>query len=76
MGIFALLFMLLPSYTLFLEIPTGILAIRFGRRAMSKCTRKTKLALAGQLLGWMVLTSLALEILLAVTLIVIGMFYY
>lgn len=75
MGISAVLFMLFPSYTLILEIPPGVLAIHYGRQAMKKKTGKKNKAFFGQVLGLIVLVSLAIEILLAVLVIIARQFW-
>jgi threonine/homoserine/homoserine lactone efflux protein len=71
MGIAAMLFMMFPSYTLLLEIPPGILAIRFSKKAIKNGTGKKLTAVSGKVLGFIVLTSLAAEILLAIILLII-----
>jgi hypothetical protein len=75
MGISAFLFMLFPSYTLILEIPSGVLAIHYGRRSMKKKTGKKIKAFFGQVLGLIVLISLAIEIFLAVLVIIARQFW-
>ena len=71
LGLSAILFMLFPSYTLMLEILPGILAIRYGREAIKNGTAKKATAMSGQVLGAIVITSLILEILLALILLLI-----
>ena len=71
MGIAAFVFMLFPSYTLVLEIPPGVLAVRYGRQAMKKKTGKKVKAFFGQALGLIVLVSLFIEILLAISVIIV-----
>ena len=71
LGASAILFMLFPSYTLMLEILPGILAIRYGRQAIKNGTGKKTTALSGQVLGIIVLSSLILEIVLAIVLLLI-----
>ena len=71
MGISAILFMLFPSYTLILEIPPGLLSIWYGKQALKNKTGKKITAVSGQVLGLIVLTSFAFEILLSILLLII-----
>ncbi|HEY4968024.1 MAG TPA: hypothetical protein VII28_16570 [Puia sp.] len=71
LGVSAILFMLFPSYTLMLEILPGILAIRYGRVAIKNGTAKKATAFSGQVLGIIVLSSLIMEIVLALMLLLI-----
>ena len=75
LGIFAVLLLLFPSYTLVLEIPAGVLAIRYGRQAIKKRTGKKIKAISGQVLGLIVLTSLIVEIILVILLLVVRYYW-
>jgi hypothetical protein len=70
-GSSALIFLMIPSYTLFLAFPLAMLAIVSGRLAVKNGFTKWNMAELGKILGILVLIGLAIEILLAVFLIAI-----
>jgi predicted ferric reductase len=51
LGIASIVFLFIPTYTLFLVIPLGILAIVFGRHAVQEGTKKQLAAKVGKALG-------------------------
>jgi hypothetical protein len=71
LGFSAVLFMLIPAYTLFLAVPLGILAVMYGKKAIKNGTTKWKLAVIGKGMGIVALIGFAIEIVLAVILITI-----
>lgn len=71
LGLSAILLMLLSPATLVLEILPGFLAIQYGRDAIRNGTAKKRMAFSGQVLGIIVLTSLVLEIVVAVIILLI-----
>jgi hypothetical protein len=70
-GSSAIFFLLIPSYTIFLAFPLGILAIVFSRLAVKNGSTKWNMAELGKILGILVLIALAIEIMLAAFLIAI-----
>jgi hypothetical protein len=68
-GISAVLFMMIPAYTLFLVIPLGIMAVTYGKKAIKNGTTRWKLAGIGKGMGITSLIGFAIEIILAFILI-------
>jgi hypothetical protein len=71
LGIFAILFILIPANTIFLAVPLGILAIVCEKQAAKNVSTKEKRAGLGKTMGIFALAYMAIEILLALILIVI-----
>jgi len=71
-GISACLLMLFPTYLILLALPSGIMAIVFGKRAVEKRSNKKLRASIGKYLGIFVLAVLTIEIILALILVIFG----
>jgi hypothetical protein len=67
----AVVFLLIPSYSILLAFPLGILAIIFSRLAVKNGSTKLNIAEFGKLLGILVLVGITIEIILAAFLIAI-----
>ncbi len=65
LGIAALVFVLIPFYTIFLAIPLGIMAMVFGSNAKKSGTQKTTNASLGKAFGLAALIVFVLYIILA-----------
>jgi len=71
LGISASLFMLIPEYAIFLVLPMAILAIGYGKQAIKNGTCKMRMAAIGKGLGMAVLIVFAIEVMLALLVIIL-----
>ncbi|OQP63842.1 hypothetical protein A3860_23170 [Niastella vici] len=65
LGIASIVFLFIPTYTLLLVIPLGILAIVFGKHALSGGTKKELSAKVGKALGLGALITFAVLVIVA-----------
>ena len=71
LGISASLIMLIPEYAIFLAGPLSILAIGYGNQAIKNGTCKMRMAAIGKGLGMAVLILFAIEVMLALLVIIL-----